>query len=47
MREINTLKSLKNIEIEKNKGFQKKFYLIVGIVTLILVILVYLAYSSY
>ncbi len=47
MRGINTRKSRKNKEIEKNKGFQKKFYLIVGIVTLILVILVYLAYSSY
>ncbi|HLT94626.1 MAG TPA: hypothetical protein VKZ56_08695 [Membranihabitans sp.] len=47
MRGINAQKSRKKRESEKAKGFQKKFYLIVGIVTLILAILVYLAYSSY
>lgn len=47
MRGINTRKSKKRRETEQNKGFQKRFYLIVGIVTIILVILVYLAYSSY
>lgn len=47
MRGINTQKSRKKRENEKSKGFQKKFYLIVGVVTVILVILVYLAYSSY
>ncbi len=47
MRGINSQKSRKNRETAKSKGFQKKFYVIVGIVTLILVILVYLAYSSY
>lgn len=47
MRGINSQKSKKTRETAKSKGFQKKFYVIVGIITIVLVILVYLAYSSY
>ena len=47
MRGINTRKSKKHRQKVKNKGFQRKFYIILGIVTIVLVILVYLVYSSY
>ncbi len=47
MRGINTRKSRKQKESAKAKGFQKKFYIIVGVITILLVVLVYLAYSRY
>lgn len=47
MRGINSRKSKKKREEVRNQGFQKRFFVIVGLVTILLVILVYLVYSSY
>lgn len=47
MRGVNTRRSKKSVQAKKTEGFQRKFLLLVVLITLVLVALVYYVYSSF